>query len=390
MQEIKATIWSAADRAFHFPENDIPEIQARPNTGLCFSGGGGRSLAATIGQLRGLNALGLLNNIRYISCVSGGSWACVPFTFLPAQLSTETFLGPELAPNNVTLQGLDELDPICHLSTLLKPDIIPKYLAAFLKLSGSKTYAKALNEIFLQPYGLDDLQRSFGWRHTKTDLFYSVEQTRPYLIANGTVLSPDNPDKKSQKIRFEFTPCYSGTRTFHQNIKPGYDVGGGYLESFAFNSKLEDVNMAANHQSMLVKLASKKEKMPFTLADVIASSGAAPELLADKIGITETSWPAYYTWPICTGDLHRAGQQQIGDGGLLENFGLLPLLARKVEKIAVFINTATPLAPTLQPTNTWSGIDGYIPPLFGFFLTFGRLQTKGLILKSFQVNNLMY
>ncbi len=370
MSEIKANFWPATDDSFQFPENDIAEIQAKPNTGLCFSGGGGRSLAATIGQLRGLHKLDLLKNIRYISCVSGGSWACAPFTFLPRNIATETFLGPVLTPDKITLQALDQLSPQCHLATLLKPGLIPKYLAEFLTRSGPETYAKALNEIFLKPYGLDDLQRPFSWSKDQARLFYSVEQSRPYLIVMGTVLSPNNSDKRLEKIPFEFTPVYTGAKVFHKNVKPDKDIGGGYVESLAFNSKPNSVNTAADKQYLSFELTLQKKKIPFVLSDVIASSSAAPELLADKIGITENSWPAYYSWPISTGDLTRAGQQQIGDGGLLENFGLLSLLMRKVEKITVFVNTDTPLEPKLQSTNVWTGIDEYIPPLFGYFSNF--------------------
>ena len=50
--------------------------QASRNTvGVCFSGGGSRALSATMGQLRGLRALGVLDDVLFISSVSGGTWA---------------------------------------------------------------------------------------------------------------------------------------------------------------------------------------------------------------------------------------------------------------------------------------------------------------------------
>ncbi len=63
------------------------------NVGLCFSGGGTRSMLATTGQLRALKALGLLEKARMTASVSGGAWAHVPFTFLPPERSDDELLG---------------------------------------------------------------------------------------------------------------------------------------------------------------------------------------------------------------------------------------------------------------------------------------------------------
>lgn len=38
----------------------------RASVGVCFSGGGTRSLTASLGQLRALRALGLLDRVSYI------------------------------------------------------------------------------------------------------------------------------------------------------------------------------------------------------------------------------------------------------------------------------------------------------------------------------------
>ena len=49
--------------------------------GIAFSGGGTRSASATVGQLRGLEQNGWLSRVRYMTAVSGGSWAAVPYTY---------------------------------------------------------------------------------------------------------------------------------------------------------------------------------------------------------------------------------------------------------------------------------------------------------------------
>src|SRR5882724_5305964 len=65
------------------------------NVGVCLSGGGSRALTAGMGQLQALKHLGLLDKVRALSTVSGGSWLGVPFEFLPADgVSDDAYLGP--------------------------------------------------------------------------------------------------------------------------------------------------------------------------------------------------------------------------------------------------------------------------------------------------------
>jgi hypothetical protein len=56
---------------------------APPQFGVCFSGGGNRSAAFSIGVLRALHAKSLLQKIDVISAVSGGSYALSWFLLQP-------------------------------------------------------------------------------------------------------------------------------------------------------------------------------------------------------------------------------------------------------------------------------------------------------------------
>ncbi|MEZ9044512.1 hypothetical protein AB6D99_05120 [Vibrio cyclitrophicus] len=59
----------------HFPETELlsfKEDYANRDLGVAFSGGGTRSAACTLGQLKALDELGLLPRVKYISAVSGG------------------------------------------------------------------------------------------------------------------------------------------------------------------------------------------------------------------------------------------------------------------------------------------------------------------------------
>ena len=122
-----ARVWVSATPPT-FPEL-TPALTARTaNTGICLSGGGTRAMAAGIGQLRGLAALGLLGDIRYISAVSGGTWVSAPFLFAPQDEAT--LLGPPEAPETLTLQSLGALPKAAlgHLATASLRDRLVKLL----------------------------------------------------------------------------------------------------------------------------------------------------------------------------------------------------------------------------------------------------------------------
>lgn len=48
---------------------------SKENIALCFSGGGSRALTCAWGQILGLSQENLIDKFRYISSVSGGTWA---------------------------------------------------------------------------------------------------------------------------------------------------------------------------------------------------------------------------------------------------------------------------------------------------------------------------
>ena len=63
-----------------YPFSSLEQSSSDSGIGLCLSGGGSRAAAASMGALRGLRCLGLLDEISVLSTVSGGGWAGVPFT----------------------------------------------------------------------------------------------------------------------------------------------------------------------------------------------------------------------------------------------------------------------------------------------------------------------
>ena len=76
-KKINTKIWASTADNLAFPEDALNLRK----TGICMSGGGTRAMVCAIGQLKGLWDIGVLDDVGYLSCVSGGSWASVPFTY---------------------------------------------------------------------------------------------------------------------------------------------------------------------------------------------------------------------------------------------------------------------------------------------------------------------
>ena len=120
---VNARAWRASpDGALLYPELRLGGILAKKNVGVCFTGGGTRAMVAAFGQMRALHDLGLMNQARYISGISGGNWATHIFSWYqpgaPGVAANDAqLLGPIIAPENITsLASLQVMDPKCARS----------------------------------------------------------------------------------------------------------------------------------------------------------------------------------------------------------------------------------------------------------------------------------
>ncbi len=369
LKYVNARTWDTVVRPFQFPEWSDGDIQRRAECGVAFSGGGTRSASATLGQLRALSNLGLLRDIGYISCVSGGAWTSVPFTYLPDTWTDEAFLGPVLQPGEITPEHVEQTDRNSFAHRIANSVILDDFLKHAMRLAGDETYARALGESFLAPFQIDPLQRFFGYndasildvlqRNEKmqaTD-FFPVRSGRPYLIVGGLILREDNPAPKPKRIPFEMTPLYAGSYQPHPGSgSRGRDIGGCYIEPFGFDS--DGPERPIRNGLAEVRLGAANYR--FTLSDVMGTAGAAPVEVLNRIGLDWIGLPEFKYWTTYNGKPinRRAKEYEFGDAGILENLGIMPLLIRKVRRIVVFINTRDPLINEVQINNS-------MPPLFG-------------------------
>uniref|UniRef100_UPI003216946E hypothetical protein n=1 Tax=uncultured Draconibacterium sp. TaxID=1573823 RepID=UPI003216946E len=365
---VTCKVYDSTKNGFKFPETEYPEIMNKKNVGICFSGGGTRSASLTMGQLRALNMLEVLPQIRYLSAVSGGSWGSFPFSFLDEKISDEHFLGEYVEPGDLKIEKLkeDRKESLTYAisNSKLFDDFI-KQLGA-----GDERYSHIISDIFLSPFNIGNRRKFFTYNEKSRDeilkrnprldkdYFYLVNKrkNRPFPIAGGTVLRP-----KLTRYPFEMTPLYVGVNQLYEKAgsHEKYHIGGGYVEPLGFDSDSPNT-YDVNKNEAYVRLGRRSHM--FTLGDVIGTSGAAPAEYAERFKLEFLGFPEFKYWsPAEAEGEPRAKEYDFGDGGILENSGIMPLLKRGVKKIIVFSNGSTPLS---IKTDDEIDISSSIPAMF--------------------------
>ena len=387
--------------------------------GACFSGGGPRAFAAALGQMRGLNAVGVLPFIGTISCVSGGTWFGVPFSYSPV-FTDDELLGAVVPPQQITVGGLQTIPARCLGAALL--NLTDANLVAYygflwaLYLAGqlpfNRIYSRLLNLLILSPFSLDDLYTYFALDSDNiTEIvqnnsslspkdFYTLRPGRPFLVAGGTQIYPLGPDlgpgdfsvsRPQSRTRtslgllrlpgqvyrsFEYTPLYVGTSQLYTAAGcSGSDFGGGFVESFGFDS----LGPSAPPENSRVVLSTPQQQ--FLLSDVMGSSSAAFASVLDEIDL-EAAGPEFSYWALDHIGNEPTCVYSFGDGGILENTGIVPLLRREYPVIFAFVNSPYPVGST--DDGCYDGVDGQISRLFGFIPKndFGNSQNTQIFPES--------
>ena len=371
-----------------YPERAHPSVEPPALTGICCSGGSTRSYAATLGHLRGLTETGLISRVGYLSAVSGGAWAAVPYTYYAGDLTADKdLLGAHREPEHLSLDRLDRLDPrsLWHAATL----DFGKALAAaqHAGVPSERVWIRAVAQTFLAPFGLFDAAHPAGFTlnartereiRERNPTLDGVElQTtwgrshRPYLLVHSTLnWPPDEPDVvRSERVGFEYSPLGVGCPAIHTWKSAGGSlttVGGGFVEPFAFGGAPPENGIEAD-----VAEVSRPDHV-FSLADAIGASSAFSTADRDL-----RRYPHALCWPVgCSDDGERVASRHVfTDGGDLENYGLIALLCRGVRALVVFVNSFWPLALDYDPT-PWPEdldvvapsrrrLDPFLAPLFG-------------------------
>ncbi len=390
VDELRVREWRLDPEDPHFPETADPRLATlfqRDSFGIAFSGGGTRAASAALGELRALKVLGWLEQARYITAVSGGAWAAVPFTFLPSHFTDGQFLGPYIPPSELDEKLVRSASRGSFAQAIATAPIPGLYLSRVL-WRYDETYSRAIGKKILRDFDLyqgedstrdcEGPPRFFAAHAAQRDRLISNAKTRrpiydrwkclcspsqhaddqlcadefllpaadrPFLIAGATFLEKKRRVDASHFHPVELTPLYSGIRKSFEFEHKGrtFTFGGGFIESVAYDSISRTPLPGTNEVDVCFKRPwPSPYRYRFTLADMMGSTGAAPVAIFRGLGIDTLGFPEFYHRPIGTdGVTAKAAEFAHGDGEHIDNLGLLPLLARKVQKILVFSNTQT-------------------------------------------------
>jgi hypothetical protein len=371
------------------PERAALEAAGRPDFGIAFSGGGTRSASATIGQLRALVQNGWLDRARYITGVSGGGWAVVPFTF--SNLPLGDLLGPMEAPEDLSV-AVANAPPAGRLPRAIAgsrlaaagafegAEFASRQFAGDREVFGfelqklinrvfgrrsasDQTFADMLARAFVEPVVPGARTQLFAWdgsnverlvdlnpRLRPTD-FLTVAARRPFLIIGGSLIYAHDAFEYPRLVPIELTPMYTGVRQ-----QFGGRMGGIYVSPLGYDGEAGDiVAEPEGSRSGVLRIVGRGASRNFALGDVVAVTGAAPLLgivrgkPLDKATYAARFFPVYNHLTVRgSAVLPAVLAQSHGDGGFTDNLGLMPLLARQVRNVLVFVNGNSPFADSMQ------------------------------------------
>lgn len=278
--------------------------------------------------------------------------------FLPSSFSDDEFLGVYKPPEQLVRSDFQSTNVPLFVNTIADSKITWRFFGSLLlKWKGDEAYAPTRWARYSSsPTGWTGASSSPATRcrvpafcsrarPCAADDFYCARPGRPLLIVGGTISQKKRHEVYSpyRNIHLEITPLYVGSPVLFHYAGPDYlPVGGGYIEPFAYDSQAPRFRDADLYTVRLQREWHHLTNSRFTLADMMAVSGAAPSHypIAGFFGFPEFEhWsPAYPTNFHSVEYLHA-------DGGVLENTGIMPLLARRVSNIVVFVNSEKPFTP---------------------------------------------
>jgi hypothetical protein len=321
----------------------------------------------------------MMSRAGYLSVVSGSSWMGVPYTWLRkdgGEDAEKRFLGTALPPSQLTLERIQAAAPNVPRGKFAPfESVVARHkigLWGMLPIKGNEGYAQTVATTFLEPYRLRDHDRFFsltpdcvdasihahstvfGYLNApgldakeKRNHFYFVERSRPYLIIGGSLRLLTPLSSGERLVPFETTPAYCGVPCAYPtaNGKSGVPVGGGYVETFAYN--VREVTLRQKQGMMTEgegKLWSRLRWLRpslsprYCLGDAIGLSSAAPTL-SNEISRLGWSFPnLQHVSPLGEGP-RKTARVSHTDGGGTDNLGVASLVSRGVTRILSFVNT---------------------------------------------------
>jgi len=369
--------------------------------GVGFSGGGSRAFATALGWVRAMTDLGLWRAERlYVIGVSGSCWFLAPFAY--GNLTTGDALGPYVAPGDLTL---DRAGAAAGAFAGYPGPIFrqcAEALAAALLVGGrglEAIWRDVIFASFLAPAGIGISQPFFesaaaaaAAQAANPGLFIDAAQDSTPLAPRdagapaphfgGTMEGPTDLLPLAERTYFPLVmgPRLAGTGGFRyqdyakrKSPENASVATGGFVDTWALGAI--PLRNASAEASVL------PAAQLFSLAAAVGIASMAPAQI-----FTEMPWlddddgaggsgvldltPTLRLWAPAAGSEEEPPFIAVGDGGQVDNYGILHLLQRGHSRVVIFDCSETPLATSEQwdpYTRNATSKDGdeYIPALFG-------------------------
>ena len=353
-----------------YPEKEY--LKDRPSTAISFSGGGSRSFVSAMGQLAALTQLGLIENIQYVTGISGGSWATITYGY--SQIEDDSvLLGPITDPSAITREGLSEMNEQCARGFTTPLVMLRTFQDIFTKEASDvgDAYADVLSATYFEPVGINR-DTLFSWNEaTVSDIksrnpslanetFITPKKGRPYPLVAATYVGPSEfapyRTPNANWTYFEMSPLYMG-QMFERNVTYHHErllkrrrhytqtTFGGAVESFAIGregSQAPATGAVPGDGVLSIPVPKKR----WDLAHAGGASGYAPGSFiegsfAEKVinlSLFQDYWSPAEAAPEVTRSMWT-------DGGATDNLLLGGLLQRGIKNIVLFVNCQQPLRP---------------------------------------------
>ena len=354
---VKALVWTGVGtEGFVFPElrseqeGGFQPLQAKANFGICLSGGCFRATTLALGWVRILQREGILQQARYLSSNSGGSWFNSAFSY-QERFSSETFLGDyiepqelsrELAVKQATTEGCyaKAIADSNFMSDFVKNLVADWFSMDFFREKDQnkvRAWSEAVGKGFLDPYALGAFNAAYCLKGREAS---TQEQTDAPLV-NTACRDPSMPfpilvgciaakGDERQFHCYEFTPLYSGCPAKIEDAA-GKKFGGVLIEPFGANSKAPTAALPLPGPPALMDL-DVEWPVPLVQTAGISSSYIA-QMKADssKEGMWEAlGCPELHVW---NGQDGKGEETPFADGGGVDNTAIHALLRRGTTKI---------------------------------------------------------
>lgn len=320
--------------AGHWPELDLGAIASRPNAGIAFSGGGSRSYTASVSYMAALRELGVMDKFRYMTGISGGSWATTAYAYARHEyccakdcmqtcdavakagrpFNLTWALSPPLGqPGSLTAARLREMPAGSFLEGGTR-DIYSTVAKKVLEVQGDSIWYESVEAMYLTPVGIVS-GKFFTWNNetaariaarnpslaASSEAFMTVRDADPapapwpknqvvppYPIIGTTLLGPKAlapyPSHNESYTLLEITPLYVGESARHNityyhwhpfkaNSHLNRSVGG-YIEPFAFGGRAPENGLPAGATGGILQVPLPAQN--FSLATAAGDSSYAP------------------------------------------------------------------------------------------------------------------